>query len=267
MNLRRTQAYGLLATRRAFDVLKGSALYDEVEIATTQMIQLARRPVRAGGGDIASDTRMEERFVLAADAPLPQALKGGELDDVFRAVADLRVLTFRYLAGNRPGGAANKEGARERGARTTVHPYALVLYRGGVYCLGRDTTTGRVEPFELSRMRESEPSESARFELPEDFKVDDYVHGPFGLGRAKHPIVVEFSAQVADTIRAQRAHPQQRLATAPDGRVRLSLTVPSLEEALAWVLRFGAGARVIEPPELRDNVMRELKNAMKRYGG
>jgi len=266
MNLRRTQAYGLLATRRAFDVLKGSALYDEVEIATAQMIQLARRPVRAGGGDIASDTRMEERFVLAADAPLPQALKGGELDDVFRAVADLRVLTFRYLAGKSPL-AGTKEGARERGVRTTVHPYALVLYRGGVYCIGRDTATGRVEPFELSRMRESEPSESARFELPEDFRVDDYVHGPFGLGRPKHAIVVEFSAQVADAVRAQRAHPQQRLATAPDGRVRLSLTVPSLEEALAWVLRFGAGARVIEPPELRDNVMRELKNAMKRYGG
>jgi predicted DNA-binding transcriptional regulator YafY len=193
-------------------------------------------------------------------------LKGGELDDVFRAVADLRVLTFRYLAGKSPL-AGTKEGARERGVRTTVHPYALVLYRGGVYCIGRDTATGRVEPFELSRMRESEPSESARFELPEDFRVDDYVHGPFGLGRPKHAIVVEFSAQVADAVRAQRAHPQQRLATAPDGRVRLSLTVPSLEEALAWVLRFGAGARVIEPPELRDNVMRELKNAMKRYGG
>lgn len=261
MNLRRTQAYALLAVRRAFDVLRGSALYEEIEIVTEQMLQLARRPVRAGGGDIASDTRMEERFVLVPEVSRAQAQKGGELDDVFRAVADLRVLGFRYVsakpAGSRPA---------ERGARMTVHPYAMVLYRGEVHCIARDTVAGRVEVYALARMRESEPSESLHFELPEDFKVDDYVHGPFGLGRPQHAIIIEFSPQVADEIRAQRLHKSQRTAVGPDGQVRLSIRVPSLEGALAWVLRYGSSARVIEPPELRDAVMRELKSAVQRYG-
>jgi predicted DNA-binding transcriptional regulator YafY len=142
----------------------------------------------------------------------------------------------------------------------------MVLYRGAIHCIGRDAGTGQVEAYALSRMRESEPSESERFELPEDFQVEDFVHGPFGLGSAKHAIVVEFSPQVADEIRSQRFHPSQRLATAPDGRLRLSVRVPSLEDALPWVLRFGASARVVEPPELRDAAMRELKSAMLRYG-
>jgi predicted DNA-binding transcriptional regulator YafY len=268
MNLRRTQAYGLLAVRRAFEALRGSALFEELDIVTQQVLQLARRPVRAGGADIASDTRMEERFVLSPEAPPGQGppQKGGELDDVFRAVADLRVLTFRYLPARPAAATLATKDRVERGVRMTVHPYAMVLYRGAVYCIARDAASGRVEPFALSRMRESEPSEDARFELPEDFKVDDYVHGPFGLGRARYPIVVEFSPDVAGEIRAQRVHPSQRVATSPDGRVRLSLTVPSLEEARAWVLRFGASACVIEPPELRDSVMRELKGAMQRYG-
>lgn len=262
MNLRRTQAYGLLAVRRAFDALRGSALFEELEVVTAQILQLARRPIRAGGGaDIASDTRMEERFLHIPEAPRTAPLKGAELDDLFRAVADLRVLTFRYLPARATGVPRD-----ERGTRVTVHPYAMVLYRGGVHCIGRDVKTGQTDAYALSRMRESEPSESARFELPEDFQVEDFVHGPFGLGRAKHEIVIEFSPQAAGELRSQKLHPKQRLATAPDGRLRLSLSVPSLTEATVWVLGFGAGARVIEPPELKDAVLRELKGAMLRYG-
>lgn len=267
MNLRRTQAYGLLAVRRAFDGLRGSALFEELEIVTEQVLQLARRPVRAGGGaDIASDTQLEERFLFVGEASAAQAHKGGEVDDVFRAVADLRVLTFRHLPATPARGSAARDGAGERGTKLTIHPYAMVLYRGGVHCIARDARSGQVDAYALSRMRETEPSESLRFELPDDFRVEDYVHGPFGLGRAKHPIMIEFSREAADEIRGQRVHPSQRLATAPDGRVRLSLGVPSLEEALRWVLRFGAAARVIEPVELRDAVMRELKATMLRYG-
>src|SRR6516164_2520860 len=35
--LRRMQAYALLATRRVFEVLKGSALYDEIDLALRQV--------------------------------------------------------------------------------------------------------------------------------------------------------------------------------------------------------------------------------------
>jgi predicted DNA-binding transcriptional regulator YafY len=38
--LRRTQALGLLATRRVFEVLKGSALYDEIDLALRQVEQV-----------------------------------------------------------------------------------------------------------------------------------------------------------------------------------------------------------------------------------
>jgi predicted DNA-binding transcriptional regulator YafY len=260
MNLRRTQAYGLLAVRPAFRALRGSALFEEIEIVTQQMLQLAQRPVRAGGGDIASDTRLEERFVLCPEVSRAEVQRG-DLDEVFRAVADLRVLTFRYVS---PKTGRGRSG--DRGARVVAHPYAMVLYRGEVHCLARDTATGQVEAFSLARMRDSEPSESLRFEIPEDFKIDGYVHGPFGLGRARHPIVVEFRQEVADEIRSQRFHASQRLATAPDGRVRLSITVPSLDQALSWVLRYGSAARVVEPAELRDAVIRELRSATQRYG-
>jgi predicted DNA-binding transcriptional regulator YafY len=262
MNLRRTQAYGLLALRRALDALRGSALFDEIEIVTDQILLLARRPVHAGKADIASDTRMEERFVFVPEVTRPQA-QGPELDDVFRAVADLRVLTFRL--GKPRAYGTRREAKADRGTRMTVHPYAMVVHAGEAHCIARDVSSGQVDVYPLSRMHESEASESERFELPDDFDVDDYVHGPFGLGRPTHPILVEFTADVAEEIRAQRIHPSQRLATSRDGRLLVSLTVPSLDAAVRWVLRFGSSARVVEPIELQSAVYRELKTALQRY--
>lgn len=258
MNIRRTQAYSLLATRRVFDAMRGSSLHAEIDIVTRQILQLARRPLRAlGTGDIASDTRMEERFLYLPEVSRTHASKGAELDDLFRAVADLRVLTLRYASGSR---------ASERTVRLTLHPYAMVVYRGGVHSIARDVRTGQVLPYALESMRETEVSESVHFELPQDFKVEDYVHGVFGLGPARHRIVLEFDAGVGDEIRAERIHPSQRLAAAPDGRVRLTMVVPSLEGAAQWVQGFGAAVRVIEPVELRDAVIRELKSTLVRYG-
>ncbi len=243
MNLRHTQAYGLLAVRRAFDALRGSALFEEFEIVTQQILQLAHRPVRAGGrADIASDTRMEDRFLFVPEAQRAHSLKGSVLDDVFRAVADLRVLTFRHAhasASVRRGPAAGARGeASDRGTRMTVHPYAMILYRGGVHCIAKDIRTGRVEAYALSRMRESEPSESTHFELPDDFNVEDFVHGPFGLGRAKHPIVVEFSPQVArrdprsaDPRQPARGHRARRPGS-PLGERPLARRGPSVGPAI-----------------------------------
>ena len=86
--------------------------------------------------------------------------------------------------------------------------------------------------------------------------------GDYGID----PAVIKRIAGELQDIRAMRVHPAQRLAAASDGRVRLSVSVPSLEEVTRWVLGFGSAARVIEPIELRDAVVRELRSGLTRYG-
>jgi predicted DNA-binding transcriptional regulator YafY len=256
--IRRTQAYGLLAARRIFDAMRGSALYDELDVVTRQLLQLARRPTRSGVAEIASDKRLEDRFVYVPEVARSYGHKGAELDDLFRAVADLRVLTFRYRA----------RSTDSRGERVTLHPYAMILHRGAVHCVGLDVGRGEVRDFLLDKLSDTEASEAERFSLPDDFTVDDFVHGSFGIGgvTAKTRVMVEFDPSVSDEVRAERVHPSQKLAAAPDGRVRLSMTVGRLESVTRWVLGFGKAARVIEPAELREAVARELRLALDRYG-
>ncbi|MGH7297388.1 MAG: helix-turn-helix transcriptional regulator, partial [Polyangiaceae bacterium] len=125
--LRRTQAYALLAPRRCFEILKGSALFDEIDLALRQVEQVAHRPVARPTmrGDSSGEARLEARFAYVPPLPRAYANRSEDVDAAFQSVADLAVLRFRY-----------REDAAEagKGARVTSHPYALVLHGGSITC-------------------------------------------------------------------------------------------------------------------------------------
>jgi predicted DNA-binding transcriptional regulator YafY len=193
--------------------------------------------------------------------------RSDEIDAAFQALAELSVLRFRY----RDDYAEGKGGKHDASARVTLHPYALVLHGGSLVCVGRDVDRDQTRAFVFDRMGELVASEDERFELPDDFDVSDWLQGEFGVARASRTVrlLVEFEPRVADAVRARRVLPSQLLAVAADGRVRASLNVPESPEVLAlvrsWILGFGAGARLVEPRELADEVAAELRRAAARY--
>jgi len=256
IELRRTQAYAILAARRLFEPMKGSTLYDEIEMATQRLLALAQRPGRGPNAGLA-DARLEQRFLYLPVAPKDYATKTEELDDLFQAVADLRPLRCRYKSGTRGGEET-----------IVIHPYAMVLYKDAIYCVGLHTGRGEIRTFLLDRMRDTESSALDRFELPADFKVDDYFQGGFGIwrGSRKIKVVIDFDAAVAELVRSRRVHESQKLATLPDGSLRLAMTVGDLTELTSWILGWGKTARVVEPEGLAAAVRSELSAALARYG-
>ncbi len=267
--LRRTQAYALLASRRVFDPIRGSALFDEIDVALRQVEQVAHRPAvrTAVRGEAANDARLEERFAYVPPSPRTYANRGEDVDELFQAVAELRCLRFRY----REGAAEPSKDGRERGARITAHPYALVLHGGAIACVAQDVDRAVARTFLFDRMSDLEASTGERFELPADFEIADWLQGDFGVGRAPRTVkvLVEFELRAAEGVRSRRVHPSQKLAVAADGRVRASLSLPEsaevLERARSWLLGFGAAVRVIEPRELAEDIAEELRRAADRY--
>lgn len=255
VEVRRTQAYALLAARRLFEPMKGSALYDEIHMASEKLLGIARRPGRGPNAGVA-DARLEERFLYLPFSPKDYASRTEELDDVFQAVADLRPLSCRYV---RP-----KDGREER---IDIHPYAMVVYKEAIYCVGLHVQKQEIRTFLLDRMRDTECASTERFDLPDDFRIDDYFQGQFGIWRGGEPIhvVVDFDARVVEYVETRRIHPSQTLSPLPDDGVRLEMTIGDLTEVTTWVLGFGETARVRAPPELVERVRRELEGALARY--
>jgi predicted DNA-binding transcriptional regulator YafY len=254
VELRRTQAYALLAARRLFEPLRGSALFEEIDLAVNKLLALAQRPGRGPNAGLA-DARLEERFLYLPFAPKNYSERTEELDDLFQAVSDLRPLTLLY----RSAGKDTEE-------RITIHPYALVLHRDSIYCVGRHLERGEVRTLLLDRMRDTQAAATERFELPADFAIDDYFQGEFGIWKSKerYKVVIDFDAHAAEYVRMRRVHPTQKLA-ATAGGVRLTMTVGNLTQLTSWVLEWGQRARAVEPPELVQRVKAELEGALKGY--
>ena len=263
VTLRRAQAHALLAARRVFDLLRGSALFDEIDLALRQIEQVAHRPVTrtAVRGDVTAEARLEDRFAIVPLSPRAYAGRGEDIDAAFQAVAETALLRFRYRG----------DGGEGKGARVTAQPYALVLQGGAVTCVARDVGTGLTRAFVLDRMSEVTASQSERFELPE-FALADWLQGDFGVAWAPRSlrVMVELDPRGAEIVRRRKVHPSQRVGVSPDGRVAASLVVPAVPEVVAavraWILGFGAAARVLEPRELADEVVEELRRAVARYG-
>jgi len=256
VELRRTQAYALLAARRLFEPLKGTALHEEIGLAVERLLAVAQRPGRGPNAGLA-DARLEERFLYLPHAPKDYGNKVEEIDDLFQAVADLRPLRLVY-----------RSHGKDRDDRITIHPYALVFHRDAIYCVGLHLKHGEIRTFQVDRMRDTECATAERFTLPPEFNVEDYFQGEFGIWRSrdKHRVVVEFDAAAAEYVRARKVHATQRLVPVAGGGIRLSMTIGDLTPVVSWVLEWGGRARVIEPEALRDRVIEELQQALLRYG-
>jgi predicted DNA-binding transcriptional regulator YafY len=255
LELRRTQAYALLAARRIFRTLEGSALFEEIDMAVNKLLGLAQRPGRGPNAGRA-DVRLEDRFLYLPFAPKDYRERTEELDDLFQAVSDLRVLRLSY-----------RSAGRQADEQITVHPYALVLHRDSIYCVGYHVERGEVRTLLLDRMRNTQASVSDRFELPRDFSIDDYFQGEFGIWKAKdkHKVVLEFEASASQYVRMRRIHPSQKISVLPGGRLRLVMQVGDLTQLSSWVLEWGKSVRVIEPDALKERVIDELRGALAAY--
>lgn len=252
--LRRTQAYALLAARTLFEPMRGSALYDEIDLAANMLLGVARRPGRGPNGGLA-EADLEQRFRYLPFAPQSYAHKSEDLDNLFHAVADLRPLSCRY-----PG--------REGEVRVRLHPYALLLYKDSIHCLARETKSGCIDPFRFEAMTDVRCAADDQFDVPHDFRLEDYLQGHFGLWRAaREPteVVIDFEGAIRDYPLSRVVHPSQRIEHLDKGRVRLRLALADLTEVTAWVLGFGGLAEVRAPESLRDDVARELRRALARY--
>src|SRR5690606_18534676 len=170
------------------------------------------------------------------------------------AVLGRRTVRMRYHTG-----ATGRE--RDR----ALDPYR-VWYRGGaLYVIGHDQLSGEVRTLAVGRIRRLELTD-ARFEVPADFDFEARVGPAVGVV-AEPPMKVRilFDRRWADWVAERTWHPSQQLVRRRGGALELTMEVGGAAEVRSWVLSFGAGAEVLEPAALREEVRAELERAAARY--
>lgn len=146
-----------------------------------------------------------------------------------------------------------------------VDPYTLVFHKGGIYLLGNAHNRSALRLFALERICGVEVTRQ-RFEIPKEYQPEEHFSSAFGLVRDKQlKVRVRFSAEVAHAIRDRIWMPGQTISSDGEGRVTVEFEAAGQMELASWVLSYGAHAEVLEPPELRREVKRQIKEMREFY--
>jgi predicted DNA-binding transcriptional regulator YafY len=148
--------------------------------------------------------------------------------------------------------------SRDATGRREVDPYFLRFAGGGLYMIGHCHLRKEVRLFAVERIRSIALTDHP-YQMPLDFKVDEYVQDALGVMRSGRRIEVElrFSKKAAAWVKDKTWHPSQEIKPLKDGRLNMTFKVADNEELVGWILSFGGEVRVMTPEALRAKVRTE----------
>jgi proteasome accessory factor C len=177
---------------------------------------------------------------------------GGRIAQLRDAMAQCRELSIVYWSAH-------------RAATTTrvIRPYGMVEHGGDWYVVAHDSVRDAAVTFRVDRIRDATLLDT-EYEIPADFDVTawnkdrDFVPPP---GRTVAH--VRFSRDAARFAREEL--PAKDCTPSNDGSLVAKVHVASEAWFLAWLLQFGDGAEVLDPPELRAKVRETCRAILEFY--
>lgn len=179
----------------------------------------------------------------------PARTTPGRIGELREAMARCRELRIVYWS-------AHRAALTER----TIRPYAMAEHDGDWYVIAHDSVRGDVVSFRVDRIRDATLLD-AEYEVPADFDVKswnrdrDFVPKPSGATAR-----VRFSGDAVKWARDEIA--RKDLAEMPDGSVVATIRVGSDAYVIGWLLQFGPGCEILEPPELRTKMAETCRRAL-----
>ena len=112
--------------------------------------------------------------------------------------------------------------------------------------------------------------EMSHFTMAEDLVPEQYFRGAFGAINSDTSYRIRLLAEPdkALSFRNRKYHATQAIEEErPDGRLVVSLQLEGFEEIRSFCQGWGVGITVLDPPELRERLHREVQELAKRYQG
>ncbi len=179
------------------------------------------------------------------------------IDSLMQGIEDNRavLLTYQSLQATEP-------------VTYTIYPFGLAYHRGALYLVGRTPRHEDIRHWKVDRIDAVELKDQ-RFQRPEDFDLQKHLSKSFGVyqGDGEVCVRVRFLPPVARYVEESTWHPSQKLTKQRDGSLIAEFTLDGTEEIKRWIMSFGKYAQVVEPGELRDQVVEELREALESQKG
>ena len=241
------ELYALLAAHQLL-----ASLDDDGALARHLQPLLQRvREIIGGGGDAALMQRV--KIVAAARRAVPPR----QFELVAEALLKRRRLHLRYLTR-----ARGEVGERD------VSPQRLVHYRNTWYLDAWCHRVDALRRFALDAIEQAVTLDQPATELALE-QVEAAMDRGYGIyaggGGVREWARIRFSTPAAAWVSREAWHPEQQGVLLEDGRYELRVPYTDDTELLMDLMRHGAEAEVLEPPQLREKIAARLRAAAARY--
>jgi len=242
-----TELMALLLGRNLLKPLDGTEIAESLQSALTK----ASAALPPQGHEYVRE--MEQIFSVGIGPHKDYRQHRQVIDLISQAIDKRRTAQMRYFSASR-----HHTGRRE------VDPYFLRFAGGGLYLIAHCHLRKEVRMFAVERICALALTDQP-YQIPLDFKVDEYVQDALGIMRSGRRIEVEllFSKKAGAWVKDKTWHPSQQTKLLKDGRLRMTLKVADNEELVGWILSFGGEVKVIRPETLRQKVLDEARRVVK----
>jgi len=147
-----------------------------------------------------------------------------------------------------------------------LHPYRLCLIKSAWYLIARPTDAEHPQTYRIARFKTLRMLDfPAR--VPGEFDLREYFGNAWGVYRGSQSYDVEiwFAPEAAKVVTETVWHHTQKSKSQPNGGVLLTFRVDGLEEIAGWLLSWTGRFKIIKPVELRDAVMKRLRQTLEMH--
>ncbi|MFQ5788051.1 MAG: helix-turn-helix transcriptional regulator [Thermodesulfobacteriota bacterium] len=158
-------------------------------------------------------------------------------------------------------------GKGETEKKYKISPLHFFNYRDAIYILSKNLTNNenKIITMALHRVK-NVVLLNEFFEYPKDFDVDKFFNSSlFNFEGDKHKIKLEFSPEIKDYILEREWYPNQKEELLKDGSVIISFDSEINMILSGWIKGFGSSVKVLEPPELREEIIADLKQNLHKH--
>jgi len=145
-----------------------------------------------------------------------------------------------------------------------IGPEGLYFVDSGAYLVAKDLSKNEYRTYSVNRIVEAKQLEQT---YESTLSLKDYLKTSIGLIQQGDVKAVEIKVldPIAAYVSERRWHESQSITRIDEGII-LKINVNINEELARWVLSLGQSAHVLEPPELKELVVKEVSALSEKYG-
>ncbi len=145
-----------------------------------------------------------------------------------------------------------------------IRPYELLINDGALNVVGYCELRNDLRDFRVSRIKAITLLEET-FTVPEEYYLNrtrsKFIHMS---GSVVEQIIISFEGATAKYIQEYEADRADEIIKTENGITFIRSTAVT-DELIRWIMQFGSGAKVLNPPELRDKIKQELQKSLAIY--